>query len=79
MLNKVFCNATTRVGVRCKCKAQANGKCRLHGGLSTGPKTTLGKAIALSNLRQYKDKKDIVAKLTQLIELKDPFYGVVLD
>ena len=67
------------MGMRCKCKAQPNGKCRLHGGLSTGPKTTLGKAIALSNLKQYKDKENIIAILTRTIELEDPFYGVELD
>ena len=59
--------------------AQPNGKCRLHGGLSTGPRSTIGKAIALSNLKQYKGKEDIIAKLTRTIELEDPFYGVELD
>ena len=27
---------------RCQCPAMANGRCRLHGGLSTGPKTAEG-------------------------------------
>ena len=27
----------------CQCKALANGRCKLHGGLSTGPKTVDGK------------------------------------
>lgn len=44
------CWAKTRVGGWCKCNAMANGRCRLHGGLSTGPKTTAGKAVSAANL-----------------------------
>jgi hypothetical protein len=36
------CGAKTRRGTRCKCPAMRNGRCRLHGGLSTGPKTAEG-------------------------------------
>lgn len=32
------CNAKTRSGCRCKNPAMPNGKCRLHGGKSTGPR-----------------------------------------
>lgn len=39
------CNAYVRsTGDKCKAKALANGKCRMHGGLSTGPRTPEGKA-----------------------------------
>jgi hypothetical protein len=37
-----FCGAKTRRGTGCRCRAMANGRCRLHGGLSTGPKTAAG-------------------------------------
>jgi hypothetical protein len=47
--------ARTRRGTPCRCKALANGRCRLHRGLSTGPKTLRGKLKALQNLRQYRD------------------------
>ncbi|WP_416224164.1 HGGxSTG domain-containing protein [Thiohalophilus sp.] len=50
---KQFCRARTRDGTACRCKALKNGRCRLHGGLSTGPKTLEGKVRALSNLKQY--------------------------
>jgi hypothetical protein len=33
---------------RCRAWAMPNGRCRLHGGLSTGPKTADGKAIVVS-------------------------------
>jgi len=36
------CGAKTRRGTRCKAPAMANGRCRMHGGLSTGPKTPEG-------------------------------------
>ena len=36
------CGAKTRRGAPCQCPAMGNGRCRLHGGLSTGPKTAAG-------------------------------------
>lgn len=36
------CGARNRRGTPCQCPAMANGRCRLHGGLSTGPKTPEG-------------------------------------
>jgi hypothetical protein len=42
------CEAKTRRGTVCQCPAMPNGRCRLHGGLSTGPKTAEG----LERIRQ---------------------------
>ena len=36
------CGAKNRRGTTCRCPAMPNGRCRLHGGLSTGPKTLVG-------------------------------------
>src|SRR5216683_4808653 len=36
------CGAKTRRGTSCQCPAMKNGRCRLHGGLSTGAKTAEG-------------------------------------
>ena len=36
------CGAKTRRDTPCQCPAMQNGRCRLHGGLSTGPKTPEG-------------------------------------
>jgi hypothetical protein len=36
------CGAKNRHGSRCQCPAMQNGRCRLHGGLSTGPRTPEG-------------------------------------
>lgn len=46
------CEARTRRGAPCKAPAQWNGRCRNHGGLSTGPKTPEGKAKALAAIGQ---------------------------
>lgn len=45
MRHKKLCGAYARSTKKpCMCKALNNGRCRLHGGLSTGPKTPEGKA-----------------------------------
>ena len=44
------CEAKTRRGPPCKCKATANGRCKLHGGRSTGPRTEEGKMKSAANL-----------------------------
>src|SRR5215470_7955696 len=36
------CGAKTRRGTACQCPAMKNGRCRLHGGKSTGPRTPEG-------------------------------------
>jgi hypothetical protein len=36
------CGAHTRMGHSCRQPAMANGRCRFHGGLSTGPRTAEG-------------------------------------
>ena len=36
------CGAKTRRGTACRCPAMRNGRCRLHGGKSTGPRTVEG-------------------------------------
>lgn len=38
------CGARTRVGASCKSAAMKNGRCRMHGGASTGPRTPEGLA-----------------------------------
>ena len=36
------CGAQTRTGTPCKGPGMANGRCRMHGGASTGPRTREG-------------------------------------
>ncbi len=50
-LRGLTCGAKTRAGAPCKLTSiYANGRCRFHGGLSTGPKTKKGKRRVAANL-----------------------------
>ena len=40
--NAPRCGAKTRSGSPCRSAAMANGRCRMHGGMSTGAKTAEG-------------------------------------
>ena len=48
MRPKILCQATTKRGTPCQCKAietkRGAWRCKLHGGLSSGPKTPEGRA-----------------------------------
>jgi len=49
------CRAYARsTGLPCRAKALENGRCRNHGGLSTGPKTAEGKLKSILNLKNVK-------------------------
>lgn len=49
-LKSLRCGARTRSGTPCKQKAiYINGRCKFHGGLSTGPKTEDGKRRSALN------------------------------
>jgi hypothetical protein len=56
MRQKRHCGATTRRGTACQCKAiETKGgawRCRLHGGLSTGPTTPEGRERIATAARQ---------------------------
>ena len=63
------CGAKTRKGTPCRAPAvwdrerdrPMNGKCRMHGGLSSGPKTPEGRKRALANLKQYRGERGLPA------------------
>jgi len=55
---KKMCGAKTRQGTPCKnTRLYKNGRCKNHGGLSTGPRTAQGKARALANLNKGRFSK----------------------
>jgi hypothetical protein len=41
-MNTPRCGAKTRKGTACRGPAMSNGRCRMHGGKSTGPRTPEG-------------------------------------
>ena len=53
------CGAKTRAGHPCRGRAlEGTGRCKWHGGKSTGPKTAEGRARALANLKQYRARPE---------------------
>ncbi|MFC4254409.1 HGGxSTG domain-containing protein [Croceibacterium xixiisoli] len=57
-----ICGAKTRAGTLCQRRdIYRSGRCRLHGGLSTGPRTAKGKRISASNGK-------LAAKVTKMGE-----------
>jgi hypothetical protein len=51
--SKENCHAYARsTGLPCRAKALANGRCKNHGGMSTGPKTTSGRQTIAEATRQ---------------------------
>ena len=60
--NAKKCNAKTRQNTLCQSPAMKNGRCRLHGGKSTGAKTKEGiERIKKANLRHGKCTKEWIA------------------
>ena len=57
------CNAKTRTGILCRRTGSAkNGRCHLHGGKSTGPKTAEGRArIAAAQFKHGNRSKAAIA------------------
>jgi len=54
-LREMTCGAKTRAGTPCKQKGiYRNGRCKLHGGLSTGPRTKRGKRRSSMNWKKRK-------------------------
>jgi len=53
MTHKPICGAKNRQGLPCQCnKLLRGGKCKFHGGMSTGAKTPEGKARSIAALRK---------------------------
>lgn len=54
------CGAMTRRGTKCRrLDINRGGRCRLHGGHSTGPRSMAGKAASAANLPQPKIPKSM--------------------
>jgi len=62
--NRPRCGAKTRAGGRCLIRVElGKARCRFHGGLSTGPKTEIGRArIAEAQRRRWRAYREQQAK-----------------
>lgn len=64
------CGAKTRKGSPCQAPAMKNGRCRLHGGKSTGPKTPAGiERIRQAHLKHGMYTKEALAEKKQFSSL----------
>ena len=73
------CGAKTRRGTACQRPAnKKNGRCRLHGGASTGAKTDEGRVrISAANLRHGKFTKRVFSAFMWMIGRKACFQYVI--
>ena len=70
------CGARTRKGHPCRAPAvwdyendrPVNGRCRMHGGLSTGPKTAAGRLRQLANLKQNRGRREELLALAARLD-----------
>jgi hypothetical protein len=53
VVGKAICGARTRRGTDCTRKGLANGRCRNHGGLSTGPRSPQYRAQLAQRMREH--------------------------
>ena len=66
-LQRLPCGAQTRTGAMCKMTSiYANGRCKFHGGFSTGPRTSAGREKAIANLAQNMTLKRADARVSTL-------------
>jgi hypothetical protein len=65
------CGARTRAGAPCRSPAMPNGRCRMHGGASTGPRTLAG----LNRMRAAATKHGAYATSARrrALDPRDPF------
>ena len=72
------CGARTRAGCPCRGPAMKNGRCRMHGGASTGPKTAEGRArIAAARAPRDPMLRELQARATALTAVNRVLAAVV--
>lgn len=65
-LRQIQCGAKTRAGTPCRrTDINSNGRCKYHGGMSTGAKTSEGKERQLEGYRRWLDEKRQAKASTQ--------------
>jgi hypothetical protein len=73
-----LCGARTRAGHPCRGPAMANGRCRMHGGPSTGPRTPEGLArLRAARTRTGLHTADMVALRRAFAALRRAARGTI--
>ena len=73
--SKIRCGARRkRDGQPCQAPALANGRCKFHGGMSTGPKTPEGKARCAEGFRRAMEARRAARVEAEAAGLPEPVY-----
>jgi hypothetical protein len=65
------CGARTRSGTPCRGAAMTNGRCRMHGGPSTGPRTPEGlERSRRANWKHGRRSADAIARLKEAAAIR---------
>lgn len=74
------CGAKTRKGMPCLAPAMKNGRCRLHGGKSTGPRTPEGiERIRQAHLKHGMYTKEAIASRKEFYDLLRQLKGTIKE
>ncbi len=73
------CGAQTRSGGRCGQLAMRNGRCRFHGGLSTGPRTAEGTARQRAAVTRHGGRTREAMELRRLVRELRAMAGRVVE
>lgn len=72
------CGAKNRKGTPCQAPAMKNGRCSLHGGKSTGPKTAEGiERIRQAHLKHGQYTKEAIARRKEFYAILRQLNGAV--
>ena len=71
------CGAKTRKGTRCQGPAMRNGRCRMHGGTATGPRTPEG--LARCRSANWKHGKYSAEAVEQRLEVRKMLRQMRMD
>ena len=87
--NAPRCGARTRSGAHCRAAAMPNGRCRMHGGPSTGPRTTEGLANSRqarlrhgrysAARRQLRRQLRWISHFAKVLDIFDEMYRLLFD
>lgn len=89
LADRPYCGARLRSGRSCRARVRVrpdgelSERCRLHGGLSTGPRTEIGRAaISASNTRRqgtrYKPRENLVKSKETFAEIRQRQFAVAV-
>jgi hypothetical protein len=74
------CGAKTRKGTPCGALAMPNGRCRFHGGRSTGPRTREGlESMRQSKITHGKYTAEVIANRHEMAQFRRQCRGILAE